>query len=146
MHPTIRILNEGRGFSKWATTWVDRQPGVKVECLERKPRALPKCPTCYRSIEYCPHEGCEQRIVATVEKGVDTLIATDMIRLSWEKAYDLAVLASSDSDLVSAVEFYLKGRKVVQAGFPPLGVDLATACWTSFDVHANRMDFQRETT
>lgn len=41
-------------------------------------------------------------MVGTVEKGVDTFIATDMIRLAWENAYEIAVLASSDSDLVPA--------------------------------------------
>jgi uncharacterized LabA/DUF88 family protein len=136
--------SDGRNFSNWATTWLDRQPGINVKCLERKPRALPKCPTCHRTIEYCPHTGCGQKIAATVEKGVDTLIATDMIRLAWENAYDIAVLASSDSDLVPAVEFLnLKGRKVVQAGFPPSGVDLATACWASFDVYSGRAAIQR---
>lgn len=133
---------EGRGFHNWATTWLDRQPGVSVKCLERKPKARPKCPTCHREIEHCPH--CGKRIVATVEKGVDTHIATDMIRLAWENAYDLAVLATSDSDLVPAVEFLnLKGRKVVQAGFPPLGVDLATACWASFNVYPDREKIRR---
>lgn len=87
---------------------------------------------------------CQQKIVATVEKGVDALLATDMIRLAWENAYDLAVLASSDSDLVPAVEFLnLKGRKVIQAGFPPIGVDLATACWASFDVFRDREEIRR---
>ena len=56
------------------------------------------------------------------EKGVDTAIATDMIRLAWEKAYDVAVLASSDGDLVPAVEFLdLKGARIIQAGFYPRG-------------------------
>ena len=81
---------------------------------------------------------------ATEEKGVDTLIATDMIRLAWEGAYDIAVLATSDSDLVPAVEFLgLKARKVIQAGFPPLGVALATACWASFAVGPTRSEIER---
>lgn len=136
--------DEGRGFNKWATTWLDRQPGVRVVSLERKPKALPKCPTCHKSIEYCPHADCGARIVATVEKGVDTFIATDMIRLAWENAFDVAVLASSDSDLVPAVDFLnQKGLKVVQAGFPPKGVDLATACWASFDIWPIRAEIER---
>lgn len=32
-------------------------------------------------IEYCPHADCGKPIRATVEKGVDTLIATDLKRL-----------------------------------------------------------------
>jgi uncharacterized LabA/DUF88 family protein len=81
---------------------------------------------------------------ATIEKGVDTLIATDMIRLAWEEAYDLAVLATSDADLVPAVDFLrLKARKVIQAGFPPIGSELATACWASFDVFPHRKEITR---
>ena len=45
------------------------------------------------------------KIRATTEKGVDTYIATDMIRLAGEDAYDMAVLASLDGNLVPAVEF-----------------------------------------
>ena len=83
-------------------------------------------------------------MIATLEKGVDTLIATDMIRLAWEDGYDLAVLVSSDGDLVPAVEFLnQKARTVVQAGFPPRGVDLATSCWASFDVFPMRHEISR---
>jgi len=137
--------SEGRGFHHWATTWLDRQPGVQMECFERKPKHPPKCPSCHRIIRHCPFNNCGQPILGTIEKGVDTLIATDMIRLAWEDAYDLAVLATSDSDLSPAVEFLnLKGRKVVQAGFPPIGVNLATRCWASFDVYSNRNQIERQ--
>lgn len=67
-----------------------------------------------------------------------------MIRLAWERAYDLAVLATSDADLIPAVEFLrLKAQKVVQAGFPPHGSDLATACWASFDIGKDRAEILR---
>jgi uncharacterized LabA/DUF88 family protein len=80
----------------------------------------------------------------TVEKGVDTAIATDMIRLAWEDAYDIAVLASLDADFIPAVDFLdQKGKKVIQAGFPPKGTDLATACWASFDLFARRDEIRR---
>ncbi|NLP04408.1 NYN domain-containing protein [Candidatus Fermentibacteria bacterium] len=78
------------------------------------------------------------------EKGVDTAIATDMIRLAWEGAYEIAVLVSLGADLVPAVEFLdAKGRKVIQAGFPPKGQDLMKACWGSFDLFSGRGDFER---
>jgi len=133
---------EGKKFKNWATTWLNRQPGVHVESRERRPRAAPRCPSCYYTIDSCPQ--CHRRMAGTVEKGVDTLIATDMIRLAWENAYDFAVLASSDADLVPAVEFLdSRARKVIQAGFPPLGVHLATSCWASFDVYQHRVSLQR---
>lgn len=126
---------DGKKFKGWATTWLDRQPGVNVQIRERKPKALPKCPSCHRPITHCPHDACGQPIKATVEKGVDTLLVTDLIRLAVSNSYDAAVIASSDADMVPAVGFVQTlGKKVVQAGFPPKGVDLATECWGSFDV------------
>lgn len=133
---------EGKKFRGWATGTLARQPGVRVECRERRSKQPPRCPACYQRIETCPH--CSRPIQPTVEKGVDTLIATDMIRLAWENAYDLAVLATSDADLVPAVEFLrIKAQKVVQAGFPPHGTELATACWASFDVGRSRHEIAR---
>lgn len=133
---------EGRKFHRWALTWLNRQPGVRVECRERRPKAPPRCPACHAEIADCPH--CHRKIQGTIEKGVDTLVATDMIRFAWEDAYDLAILASSDADLVPAVEFLrLRARKVIQAGFPPVGAALATACWASFDVFQDREEIRR---
>lgn len=133
---------EGKKFRQWAINWLDKQPGVRVECRERKPKAPPRCPRCYKDIKTCPH--CDEVIRGTIEKGVDTLIATDMIRLAWEEAFDLAVLATSDADLIPAVDFLrIKACKVIQAGFPPFGSDLARACWASFDVSAYREEIRR---
>lgn len=134
--------DDGKKFRHWATTWLARQPGVGVECRERKPKQPPRCPSCHLDIENCPH--CSRAMKGTSEKGVDTLIATDMIRLAWENAYDIAVLVTSDADLIPAVEFLrLKARKVIQAGFPPHGSDLARACWASFDVYPHREEIRR---
>ncbi len=33
-----------RGFHRWMTTWLDRQPGISVECRERRRKAPPRCP------------------------------------------------------------------------------------------------------
>jgi uncharacterized LabA/DUF88 family protein len=135
---------EGRGFNNWATNWLNRQPGIQVKCHARQPKNPPKGPACHRVIAICPHTGCGAQVTGTIEKGVDTAIATDMIRLAWEEAYEIAVLASSDADLVPAVRFLdQKGSKVIQAGFPPSGVQLATSCWASFDVFRHREDLRR---
>jgi uncharacterized LabA/DUF88 family protein len=135
---------EGAKFRSWVNTWLDRQPGVNVQLSERKPRGMLNCPSCHRALTHCHREDCRKPITSTVEKGVDTLIATDMIRLAWEGAYDLAVLATMDSDLVPAVEFLdARGLKIIQAGFPPKGIDLATSCWGSFDVFKDRAEIAR---
>ncbi|MEX2230053.1 MAG: NYN domain-containing protein [Dehalococcoidia bacterium] len=87
----------------------------------------------------------QQPFSRTEEKGVDTAIVTDMIRLAWEDAYDIAVLVSSDRDFIPAVQFLDdRGFKVVQAAFPPKGADLARACWGSFDLFARRGEFARD--
>jgi uncharacterized LabA/DUF88 family protein len=135
---------EGRKFKNWATTWLDRQPGINVQIRERKPKALPRCPTCHREITHCPHNGCARPIVATVEKGIDTLLAIDLVRMAISNSYDAAVLSSSDADMVPAVEFaHTTGKKIIQAGFPPSGVDLATQCWGSFNVMSLRAGIER---
>lgn len=127
--------DEGRKFRNWATTWLDRQPGINVQARERRRKAAQKCPTCHQEITHCPHAGCGHEIIATEEKGVDTFLVTDLLRLGLSNSYDAAVLASLDADMVPAVDYIqTMGKKVIQAGFPPQGTTLATKCWGSFDV------------
>lgn len=120
-------------LKQWATNTLDRFPGVQVTVMERKPKDPPDCPVCHQAVTTCPH--CSGSMAGTVEKGIDTAIVTDMIRLAWESSYDIAVLVSSDRDFIPAVEFLdSKGIKIVQAGFPPRGSDLAKRCWGSLDL------------
>jgi uncharacterized LabA/DUF88 family protein len=117
----------------WANNVLDRFAGVEVVSKERKTKFPPSCPSCHQAIAICPH--CQAEMTGTVEKGIDTAIVTDMIRLAWEDSYDLAVLVSSDRDFIPAVELLnAKGRKVIHAGFPPRGMDLARKCWASIDL------------
>lgn len=135
---------EGRKHHNWLTTWLNRQPGIQVVSYARHPKNPPFCPACHHSIPNCPRPECGADLAGTIEKGVDSAIVTDMIRLAWEDSYEIAVLASSDADLVPAVQFLnQKGRKVIQAGFPPSGVSLATACWGSFDIFQHRHEIER---
>jgi len=132
----------GKNHRKWATTWLDIQPGIQVQCFERQRKKQPKCQACRKIIAECPH--CHQPLAGTTEKGVDTAIATDMIRLAWESAYEVAVLASSDADLVPAVQFLdQRGFRILQAGFPPHGSHLSRACWATIDVFKLREHFRR---
>jgi uncharacterized LabA/DUF88 family protein len=121
------------GLINWASNTLDRFPGVQVTAMERKPKNPPNCPSCHLPIAVCPK--CSGSMAGTVEKGIDTAIVTDMIKLAWEESYDVAVLVSADRDFIPAVEFLdAKGRKVIHAGFPPKGNDLATSCWASIDL------------
>ncbi|MCH8046307.1 MAG: NYN domain-containing protein [Planctomycetes bacterium] len=133
---------EGRKYRNWATSWLDRQPGIQVKCFERRPRHHPKCPSCHVPVPTCPM--CSADMAGTIEKGVDTAIATDMIRLAWEDAYDVAILATADADLVPAVEFLdVRNYRVLQAGFPPHGSHLSRACWATIDLSKLCSQFER---
>ena len=139
--------DEGKKYHRWLRTWLDRQAGIHVNCRERGAKTHPRCPICHRSIVTCPHPGCGQNIARSIEKGVDTAIATDMIRFAWEKAFDVAILATLDADLIPAVEFLgQRGFRILQAGFPPDGIALSGACWATIDVFKIRDAFRLTTT
>ena len=62
----------------------------------------------------------------TIEKGVDVALATQMLSLGFFNAYDVAILASGDSDFVGAVQqLKILGKTVEVAAFEcGLGRDL----------------------
>lgn len=51
-----------------------------------------------------------------VEKGVDTQLAVDMVKLAVANTYDVAVLVSGDGDFAPAVEFIKQLGKHVELG------------------------------
>ena len=52
------------------------------------------------------------------EKGVDVLMAVDLLVGAYENKYDTAILISSDTDLIPAIEkVRLMGKKVEYVGF-----------------------------
>lgn len=122
-----------RSLKDWASNVIDKAPGVDVIMKERKPKNPQKCPNCHKEIRKCPH--CGQDIKAMVEKGVDTVIVTDLISLAWENSWEYALLVSSDKDYIPAVEMLnRKGYHVINAHFPPAGSDLAGKCWAELDL------------
>jgi len=139
--PRTVYLSVGKGagdvkLRDWATKFLDMVSGVTVVLKERVKKHPPVCQACHRPIGTCCH--CGTPLSLTEEKGVDVAIATDMIKLAWEDAYDWAVLVSSDRDFIPAVEFLDgKGRKVLHAGFPPRGSELAAKCWGSLDLRSH---------
>jgi len=125
--------DKGKRLHNWAVNILDRFPGVHLIAKERKPKHPPDCPNCHTTVAICPH--CQGQMIGTVEKGIDTSIVTDMISLAWEEKWDIAILISSDHDLVPCVEFLnSKGRRVTNGYFPPDGMLLARTCWASFDL------------
>ncbi|MEK6968545.1 MAG: hypothetical protein AABX51_08015, partial [Nanoarchaeota archaeon] len=47
-----KSLNDS--FYKWINSWLNKQPGIQVYCLDRKIKNPPKCPSCHRTIDNCP--------------------------------------------------------------------------------------------
>ena len=128
-----------KAFKNWFTNVLDKMAGVHAVLLPRQRiRSAPKCPACQREVPKCASCGSDMR--GTQEKGVDTAIVTDMIKLAWVDAYDVAVIVSSDKDFVPVAEFLqTRGLKVIHAAFPPKGSQLSQKCWASFNV-TNFMD------
>ena len=64
-----------------------------------------------------------------VEKGVDIMLATDLLRYAWEDMYDVAILVSGDADFTYAVTTVKSlGKHVEIAAFPSnLAWELANA-------------------
>ncbi len=134
--------SKDRGLKNWASNVLDRMPGIKVVVKKRRPRGAPCCPDCHGVIANCPL--CGGKIKRTIEKGIDTAIATDMISLAWEEAWDLGILVSSDRDFIPVVEFLAtKGRRVMNGYFPPKGMHLARTCWASIDIKSHLTDLSR---
>jgi len=126
---------DDKKLKSWLENIVTRAPGMKVVTKERKPKSPPKCQACHREISVCPH--CSEPIRRMGEKGIDTGLVTDLLKQAWEDAFDTAVLVSTDADFIPAVEFVQeKGKRVIQAGFPPDGMELRKACWASVDLAA----------
>jgi hypothetical protein len=99
-----------------------------------KPRSV-YCRACEHSIEKCPH--CEEPLRWSTEKGVDTAIVTGLLSLAGEGAFDAAILVSSDTDYLPAVEWLQsRGFKVINATWANHGHELARACWASFELDA----------
>ncbi len=62
-----------------------------------------------------------------VEKGIDIMLATDLLKLAWSDLYDVAILVSGDGDFAYAVKAVKDtGKHVELAAFPSnLSTDLA---------------------
>ena len=63
--------------------------------------------------------GSKIRGETAVEKGVDIMLATDLLRFAWTDLYDVAILVSGDGDFAYAVQAVKDmGKHVEVAAFP----------------------------
>jgi uncharacterized LabA/DUF88 family protein len=133
-----------RGVSQ--KTWAERNlgcmVGIYVTLKEQQKRNNPFCVHCKKDVDTCPN--CNQPLDLYQEKGIDVAIATDIIRLAWENAFDTAILVSNDKDFIPVVKFIeQKGKKVIHTSFYPAGAELRKECWISFDLAdiLNKLEF-----
>jgi len=129
-----------RGLNNFLQT-MDTFPGYKVIVKERKPAKKIYCSSegCRREILKCPH--CNNELVRTIEKGVDTSIAIELFHYALENVYDKAILISGDADFVPAIEFIQRtGKHIIHAGFKNYAFAMKKACWD----HINFEDIMDE--
>jgi NYN domain len=126
----------GRKLKGWLDAFLDKQPRFQVNTRIRRSKARSVyCRACEKAIERCPH--CEELLRWAPEKGVDTSIVTGLLSLAGEHAFDTALLVSSDTDYLPAVEYLQsRGFKVINATWANHGHELARACWASFELDA----------
>lgn len=125
----------------WIDSFLRKLPGYEVSLVERKPKNPPICPHCHTEITFCPE--CNKPMTATIEKGVDTAIVTDLISLAWENSWEYAILITSDKDFIPAVDMLnRKGFHVINAYFPPVGSELVKHCWANIPLNSSLTEIE----
>ena len=78
----------------------------------------------------CPH--CGDVIQRTVEKGVDAAIVSALYESALNDSYDIAMLLSSDSDHIPAIQTIQDrlNKRIVHVGFKAGGYAVRSAAWT----------------
>jgi uncharacterized LabA/DUF88 family protein len=123
-----------RKLKSWLDSFLDKQPGVSVIVKERhwRQKAI-HCRSCDTRLEECPT--CKAKIGRASEKMVDSRIVTDMLSLAWDGSYEVALLLTSDADMVPAVESLQRHNfKVINATWKGHGHELAKTSWASFNL------------
>ena len=58
----------------------------------------------------------------TVEKGIDIMLATDLVDFAWKDYYDVAILVSGDSDFAYALQTVKNMGKYIEVAYFGSGV------------------------
>lgn len=106
------------GLKKFLRNVLGQMTGFQVNVRERRAR-----------VERCDECGHETR--GTIEKGVDSLIVSDLFEGAINDGYDVAILVSNDSDFCPAVRTIQDrlNKQVIHVGFRQGGVEIRSACW-----------------
>jgi uncharacterized LabA/DUF88 family protein len=137
LHETRVYASYERGrenkLKNWLDSFLNKQPGFSVIVKERHWRQKEiHCRMCNTNHEDCPK--CKAKLGRASEKMVDSRIVTDLLSLAWDRSYDVALLLTSDADMVPAVESLQRHNfKVVNVTWKGHGHELAKVSWASFD-------------
>jgi hypothetical protein len=106
------------GLKKFLHNVLGQMTGFQVAVRDRRPKS-----------DTCPH--CNHEIRGTIEKGVDSLIVSDLFEGAINNAYDIAILLSNDSDFAPAVRTIQErlNKQIIHVGFLRGGNEIRTACW-----------------
>ena len=126
----------------WANGWLGRQPATEVVIYEQQRVPAPTCPACNIEMSTCSE--CGAGLAGFQEKSVDTALAISIVEKALRREIEVAILVTSDSDLIPAVDAaHRRGCLVVQAAFPPGGRRLRRRCDAVIDIDAGRSEISR---
>ncbi len=129
-------------YKEFALHTLGDRPQTYVSCQDLRLKMNAECPKCHAEIDACPH--CNSPISAHHEKGVDTLMVTDLLCMGISKRYDVAILVTQDSDMTPAVVYLeSQGIHVIHVGLKHYGTALARQCWAGFDLFPLRQHIDR---
>lgn len=104
-----------------------RQPGIKVNMIERQ---YVECSSEREGGHY-------------IEKGLYSSMIADMLVMGLTKMYDVAILASSDLELLPAVSALARsGIKVICLSASGNTARLAEECWAEVDIFSERARYK----
>ena len=108
---------EDAELKEWAVGVLGRQPKVQVILGDRVKGPSP-CNAChFAGTPECRH--CRAGIAGTGGQTTTDMMTVDIFRRTREKAFDVAVIVSSDTALIPAAK-YLQAKGVSTFSFPPL--------------------------
>lgn len=122
------------GHRDWVNDYLRKRRRTKVTNPPRsRVHSPPSCPSCHVFVAYCPWCGADLR--GFEEKGIDTGLSVAMATASRSGELDIAILISSDTDMIPVIRSVRRdGHHVVHARFPPGGNRVANECDVSIDI------------
>lgn len=121
-------------LKNWLEGFLDKQLGFSVIAKERlwRQKAI-HCRVCGTHVEECPH--CKGKFGRAAEEMVDSRIVADLLSMAWDGIFDIAILLTSDADMIPAVESLQRHDcKVINATWRGHGQELAQTAWASFEI------------